>query len=327
MTTTQTPLNQLFACAAGSPDSLALPVRDETHHRVPPLNDRFNVVRSNLSDFLAWFRHSTPADFLFITGPTGAGKSSLVRHMATKMNIPLWEATGHESLDVQDLLSQRVIIGGDLVTQHGPLTQAYLHGGWFCLNEVDLIHPSRLVSLNEVGSNITLLDMGGEMVEPHPDFRLILTGNSNLNGDSTGLYSGVLTQNKAFADRCVTMRVGYPDKDVEIELLTEAFPQMPDIIRRGMVEVATMVRGQFAPNDEDGNPVPGTIEKTVSTRGLLRWAALVAYFYPITSLEKPLTHALDRAIAFGAEPGTRRAMHEIVQRVFGDDERNPKVTP
>lgn len=327
MTTHSTPLNQLFRCAASAPDTNVVPVRTETHHRVPKVDDAFVIERENLSDFLAWFHNSTPADFLFITGPTGAGKSSLVRHMAGKMNVPLWEATGHEALDVQDLLSQRVLIGGDLVTQHGPLTQAYLNGGWFCLNEVDLVHPSRLVSLNEVGTNLTLLDMGGEMIEPHQDFRLILTGNSNLNGDATGLYAGVLTQNKAFADRCVTMRVGYPSKDVEAALIEAAHSQIPEIIRTGMIEVANLVRGQFAPHDENGNPIPGTIEKTISTRGLLRWAALVAYFYPIPSLPKPLTHSLDRAIAFGAEPGTRQAMHELVQRVFGDDERNPKVLP
>ncbi len=32
----------------------------------------------------------------------------------------------------------------------------------------------------------------------------------------------------------------------------------------------------------------------------------------------PIDHALDRALGFRAEPTTREALHEVVQRVFGN---------
>lgn len=327
--TTAVPINKLFKCAEKAPDSNTIAVRTDTHPKVPEIDPNFEPARANFADFKAWLTLASPKEWLFIAGPTGAGKSSLVRHMASKLNIPVWAVTGHQMLDVQDLFTQRVLLGGDTLTQFGPLTQAYTEGGWLVIDEIDQILPSRLVGLNEVGSVITLLDMGGQMVKPHPDFRLIATGNSLGLGDSTGLYAGVARMNAAFMDRFTVMRMGYPDADTEVALLQSAFPSTPEVIHKLMVKVAGLVRNSFAPMDDAGNLIPGEIEKTISTRGLLRWAAMAEYFYvlPASALAKPATHALDRAIAFGAEPSTRAFMHEMVQRVFGDDERNPPVSP
>ena len=302
-------------------------VRDQVHDRVPALDPSFNAARPNFSDFKAWLDMATPSDWLYIAGPTGCGKSSLIRHVAAKLNVPVWEVTGHDQLDVADLLSQRVLLGGDLLAQYGPLVQAYVEGGWFVLNEVDLIHPSRLVGLNEIGSTITLLDMGGERVKPHPDFRFIATGNSPGLGDTAGLYTGVKRMNAAFMDRFTVMRQYYPDQATEEALLEARFAHVPQILRTSMIKVAQMAREAFAPVDENGNQVPGDIEKTISTRGLVRWACLVEMFFQVPSITNPITYSLDRAVAFGAEPATRELFHSLVQRIFGDDERNPSGTP
>mgnify|MGYP000067558079 CR=1 FL=1 len=324
---TMTPINQLFDCAKGASDTLVVGVRDTPHPRVPQVDPVFQPTRGNFSDFRAWMTLSSPADWLYIAGPTGCGKSSLIRNIAAKLNVPLWEVTGHDQLDVADLLSQRVLLGGDLLAQHGPLVQAYLEGGWFVLNEVDLIHPSRLVGLNEIGSTITLLDMGGERVTPHPDFRFIATGNSPGLGDSSGLYTGVKRMNAAFMDRFTVMRQYYPDEATESGLLEARFGHVPEVLRNGLIRVANMARERFAPLDEKGNQVAGDIEKTISTRGLVRWASMVEMFFPVAAIQQPVTYSLDRAIAFGAEPATRELLHSLVQRVFGDDERNPTGAP
>lgn len=322
---TMTPINQLFDCAKGAADSHAVGVRADVHDRVPEVDSYFQVLRENLSDFRAWLQLANPSEWLYIAGPTGCGKSSLIRFMGAKLNIPVWEVTGHDQLDVADLFTQRVLLGGDLLTQYGPLVQAYVEGGWFVLNEVDLVHPSRLVGLNEVGSTITLLDMGGERIKPHPDFRFIATGNSPGLGDATGLYSGVKRMNVAFMDRFTVMRMSYPDESIEMALLESRFPHVPERLRSSLVKVANLARKSFSPIDERGNQLPGEIEKTISTRGLVRWASMVEMFFPVAALSEPVTHALDRAIAFGAEPATREFLHSLVQRVMGDDQRNPKV--
>jgi cobaltochelatase CobS len=55
---------------------------------------------------------------------------------------------------------------------------------------------------------------------------------------------------------------------------------------------------------------------TLSTRGLVRWASLVATF---KSAPNALAYSLDRALTFRAEPAEREAIHRIAKDVFGDD--------
>ena len=48
-----------------------------------------------------WFLMQKP-DPLYIFGPTSAGKSSLVRQIAARLNYPVYEATGHDRLEFPD---------------------------------------------------------------------------------------------------------------------------------------------------------------------------------------------------------------------------------
>ena len=63
-----------------------------------------------------------------------------------------------------------------------------------------------------------------------------------------------------------------------------------------------------------------TIEVTLSTRTLLRWADLTLRFQPLAHQGiQPLSYALDRALGFRASRPTRAMLHELLQRMFPMD--------
>lgn len=84
-----------------------------------------------------------------------------------------------------------------------------------------------------------------------------------------------------------------------------------------MVEVATSIRDAFM---DDGTGDIPPLDVTMSTRTLIRWARLTYFFRGLRRQGiDPAKHALDRSLAFKANPETREALHEIMQRHMGDD--------
>ena len=139
------------------------------------------------------------------------------------------------------------------------------------INEVDLADPAELAGLNDVleGRPLVIAQNGGEIIKPHPMFRVMVTGNSTGSGDASGLYQGVMMQNIASMDRYRFIKVGYAEDIAELSILGRVTPNLPENIRNGMVRIANQVRKLFlGENGEDGQ-----LSITMSTRTLVRWAA------------------------------------------------------
>lgn len=281
---------------------------------VPKSNPGYRFRQDLLSDVLAWMKLTDQTnDGLYLTGPTGSGKSSIICEVFARLNMPLQQTTGHARLEMPELVGHHVVIDGDTIWQDGPLTTAMRYGHGFLIDEMDLLDPSTAAGLNSIieGRPLVIAENGGELVKPHPDFRFIATGNTAGGGDSTGLYQGTLQQNAAFMDRMMVIEVGYADPDIEEEILKEALPNLPASIRTSMIQVANDIRDLFM--GENGNA--GAIEVTMSTRTLLRWGHLLVFFSGKSAQGvSPSGYALDRALCNRATPETRRAIHEIVQR-------------
>lgn len=264
-----------------------------------------------LRDFLAWWEFGSKAEGLLLTGPTGSGKSSLVLQIAARLNWPIYQTTGHEHMEFVDPIGRTVILpDGSMGYQYGPLSKAYKFGGLFLMDEQDMISPGASVGFNGViqGEPLTIPENGGEVIYPHPDFRFVATGNTTGNGDQCS-YLGASRQNIAFMDRFWSLHVGYMEPEAEKALLKACTPQSEDHIEK-FVEVANQVRELH---------MADKIEIPFSTRVLIRWVKIVPFFYAVSAdNENPLHYALDRARLFTVEPNTREAIHEIVQRVFGE---------
>lgn len=96
-------------------------------------------------------------------------------------------------MELSDLVGQFVLIEGSTRFVHGPLAVALREGHLLLLNEIDLMDPAELAGLNDVieGHPLVIPQNGGEVIRPHPKFRVFATGNSAGAGDTTGLYPGV----------------------------------------------------------------------------------------------------------------------------------------
>ena len=265
-------------------------------------------------DIIVWLCSSPEP--LYVYGPLGCGKSSLLWQLAARLNYPVFEMTGHGRLEFADLVGHLTVQNSNMTYEYGPLALALRYGGLFLLNEIDLVSPEVAAGLNGIldGSPLCITENGGELVQPHPMFRFAATANSNGGGDDTGLYQGVQRQNAAFLDRFTLCELNYPDAATETPLLQRRFPALPADLCAKMVEYANEVRGLFmGAGDINAN----SIEVTFSTRSLLRWGELTQRFQPLARQGiQPITYALDRALGYRACRETRAMLHELARRFF-----------
>ncbi|MDR1085567.1 MAG: CbbQ/NirQ/NorQ/GpvN family protein [Deltaproteobacteria bacterium] len=286
-----------------------------------PAVNRNYLFHEQARDLIVWFLYDK--DPLYVFGPLGSGKTSLIKELAARLNYPVFEVTGHSRLEFPELIGHLAVRDGGMFFQYGPLALALKYGGLFLLNEIDLLDPSTAAGLNSIldGSPLCVPENGGEIIAPNPMFRFAATANTNGTEDTTGLYRGTLRQNCAFMDRFWLCEIGYPKPEFEQRLLEKTSPELPSDLRTRMVEFANEVRRLFVGSSTDSESRPDTVlDITFSTRTLLRWARLTVMFQPLSRQGiSPILHSLERAVGFRAAAESRTFLQELAQRIFNTD--------
>ena len=291
---------------------------DPSNPHVPKTDANYVFRKEFLRDILAFLKNPS-GDALFITGPTGSGKTSGVTEVAGRINWPTVQLTAHDQMESGDLIGQFCLCAANpgetpsMVWRDGPLTTAMKNGYILLINEWDLANPGQSSSLNDVleGRPLVIAENGGEIIHPHDMFRVIVTGNSNGAGDTSGLYQGVQVQNLAAMDRYRMVEVSYADIDVEKSILANVVPKLPDVIRDGMIRLANEVRNLFI----GGANQDASLSITFSTRTLVRWSKLALTF---RGAPNTLEYSLNQALLLRASPEEKESVLRLAKDIFGD---------
>lgn len=261
---------------------------DTTNDRIPTRNPNYVFDLDFLRDVL-FFLSNPMGTGLWLTGPTGCGKTSGILEVAARLNWPVIDLTCSNRFEFAELKGQWGVTQDEKEVQptmkyiHAGLALAMKYGWILILNEADLASPGELAALNDIleGRNLVISENKAEVIKPHKMFRLVVTGNSNGSGDTTGLYAGVQQQNVAAMDRYRVLKVSYPSFEIEKGILANIAQDIPEEMRDLMCKYAQEMRGCFMRD--------ASISIPFSTRTLVHWAeALRMYLQVDNPLKKSL---------------------------------------
>lgn len=222
-------------------------------------------------------------DALYLSGPTGCGKTSAVIEVAARLNWPLIQTTLSNKSDINDLIGHMVVKNGSVEFEYGPLVNAMQSGAILLINEIDMVSAGDLSILNDVveGRDLIITANKGEIIKAHSNFRIIATANTQGNGDFEGIYHGCVLQNHAFLDRWRYFNCAYLSEEKERLLLRKIFPEIKKTLENKLVQFSTELRTVIVGNPQDKNRI-SSLDTPFSTRTLVKIAKLLHKFNDIS---------------------------------------------
>jgi cobaltochelatase CobS len=214
-------------------------------------------------------------DKVLMTGPTGSGKSSLVKYVCAKLGLPFIRVNMSADVESSQLFGTLVLRDGATVFEDGPITDAVRNGAVLLIDEWELMPPEismGLQNLLEDGGYLFLKEMPGTSEEktlyPHPNFRIICAGNTLGQGDDSGGFAGTFVQNTATLDRFTcTIHLSYLSEEHEVSILSNHGVTKKDA--KLMVKLASLIRDAHKQQQ---------INLTMSPRTLINWARKAARY-------------------------------------------------
>ena len=194
---------------------------------IQKVSDHYLFDKDRLKAVLTFLFTESNGDGLLLYGPFGSGKTSFIREVLGRIKWPTLMLSWNETSDTADLVGKTGISFGNTVFEPGPLTIAAKQGYCLVVNEIDRGRAGNLVALNDLldGGKLVIKETG-EVITPHPNFRLICTANSAGAGDLTGNFVGSVRKlDPAFLDRFAMLEVGYMELIPERDMMMLRFPE------------------------------------------------------------------------------------------------------
>lgn len=252
----------------------------------------YRETRDECAVFEAACRSQLP---VLLKGPTGAGKSRLVEHMAARLGRPLVTVACHDDTSAVDLLGRYLLRGGDTEWVDGPVTRAVREGAILYLDEIAEARSDVIVVIHPLADHRRqiFVERKNEVITAPEGFMLVVSYNP-------GYQRGLKDLKPSTKQRFVSIDFEYPDAELEQDILQRE-TELDAASSRRLVGLAHKMRGL----DELG------LAEVPSTRLLVNAARLMQRGLPprlacSVGLVRPLTD----------EPEVREALDDLVALVF-----------
>ncbi|MFZ2948965.1 MAG: MoxR family ATPase [Desulfuromonadaceae bacterium] len=291
----------------GFPSQLPLAGFKAGHPLVPKATHGYVWDAKVVKDFIEWLTEPNP-DPLWISGPTGCGKTDALKNVFAALHIPTVIVSAKSSTEPDDILGRVQLRNGDTVFIPGNLLLAYERGYAIIFDEIDGYSPEVVMACHRLLERAVVTLDDGTVIKPAP--RIYMAATANTRGDGLGgeLYTATNIFNLASLNRFEKWEMTYPAVDVEERILVNAFTgKLQENIIKAMVKTASDIRRAYL----DGN-CPGPI----SIRDLLRWGRKLIQAWHRQDVT-PLYHSFDKAFGNGVDPHVRAMLHTLIQTNFG----------
>ena len=207
-------------------------------------------------------RHFYP---VYISGPTGNGKSTMIEQLCAKHKRPLIRVNLNMLSDEDQLIGSKTLIDGNVKIVEGPVLVAMRLGIPLLLDEIDAGAANALLCLQPIlEGKPYFFKLKNELVVPTPGFTVFATANTKGKGSDDGRYIGTNILNEAFLERfALTFDQEYPSASVEKKIIVNLMRSLnceDQVFAETLIKWADGIRRTF----EDGG-----IDEIISTRRLI----------------------------------------------------------
>jgi len=239
-----------------------LPLVDHPHTHFVPASQNIVNHEETIEALAVAVKERLP---VMLVGQTGTGKTTLVKELASRTKNALVRINLNGNTTVDEFVGRWLINKDGTVFVDGILTNAMRNGHWLLLDELNASLPEVLLVLQSVlednDGKLTLVEKDGEVVKPHPAFRLFATMNPSEG------YVGTKELNPATLSRFfMAIEVPFPDEETELKIIKSKLPELPKTAEselREMVKLAHDIRVGYS---------QGEYRYLMSTRDLIYWA-------------------------------------------------------
>lgn len=274
----------LYAVSGGKPEvvgNTALKAEKEESF-VVDFNDTTALIPKKDPNYVAFGNHSDLENIIksgifypvYISGPTGNGKSTMVEQICAKHKKPLIRVNLNMMTDEEQLIGSKTLQEGNVEIVEGPVLIAMRDGTTLLLDEIDAGSANTLLCLQPIlEGKPYYFKLKNEMIVPAAGFNVIATANTKGKGSDDGRYIGTNVLNEAFLERfAVTFEQEYPSARVEAKIvknLMETYSCVDEEFAETLVKWADGIRRTF----EDGG-----VDETITTRRMIHIVRAYAIF-------------------------------------------------